>query len=71
MNYTKFVREYCKNNSGTFYCKYNVDFDLHCDSHAIREQCSHVRHEVSQMGLFTLMDGLTSKFVENKNKNIG
>lgn len=60
-----------ENNSGTFYCKYNVDFDLHCDSHAIREQCSHVRHVVSQMGLFTLMDGLTSKFVENKNKNIG
>ena len=60
-----------EDNSGTFYCKYNVDFDLHCDSVAIREQCSHVRHEVSQMGLFTLMDGLTSKFVENKNKNIG
>lgn len=58
-------------NSGTFYCKYDVDFDLHSDSEMIREQCSHVKNQVASDGLFTIMNGLTTTFVENKNKNIG
>lgn len=58
-------------NSGIYYCKYDVDFDLHSDSEMIREQCSHVKNQVASDGLFTIMDGLTTTFVENKNKNIG
>ncbi len=56
-------------NSGTYYCKYDVDFDLHSDSEMIREQCCHVKNQVASDGLFTIMDGLSTTFVENKSQS--
>lgn len=56
-------------NSGIFYCKYDVDFDLHSDSEMIREQCSHVKNQVACDGLFTIMNGLSTTFVENKSQS--
>lgn len=59
-----------EDNSGIFYCKYDCEFDIDTDGREIREICSSVKNQVARDGLFTIMPGLTTKFVENKNKNI-